>query len=74
MNTYKKETLAGHLDNLIKNGGRWDYLEIEGNNHAIRMGLKTKCTPAIYRAHIKFRQIKDPNYLGKRKITHVGIF
>lgn len=70
----RRETLAGHMDNLIERGGSWVYLEHEGNRHAIRMGFKTRCTPGIYRAHIKYRQIKDPNYLGKRRITDNGIF
>lgn len=74
MKTLKRETLAGHMDDLIEKGGTWDHLEKEGNKHAIRMGFKTRCTPPIYRAHIVFRQIKDPNYLGKRVVTDNGIF
>jgi len=34
------ETLAGHMDDLIEKGGMWEYLESEGNRHAIRMGLR----------------------------------
>ena len=73
MKSSKVETLAGHMDNLIEKGGSWEYLEHEGNKHANRMGLKTRCTPSIYRAHIKYRQIKDSNYLGRRKVTPEGI-
>jgi len=38
------------------------------------MGLKTRCTPRIYRTHIKYRQIKDSHYLGKRQVTDKGVF
>lgn len=73
MKTSKRETLASHWDELIACGGSWEYLEEEGNKHAIRLGLKTRCTPPVYRAHIKYRQIKDDNYLGPRKVTDEGI-
>ena len=69
-----QETLAGHMDDLIEKGGSWEYLEAQGNKHAIRMGFKTRCTPPIYRAHIKYRLIKDPHYLGRRKVTDKGIY
>ncbi len=69
-----KETLAGHMDDLIEKGGTWEYLESEGNRHVIRMGFKSRCTPSIFRAHVRYRQIKDPYYLGRRKITKKGIF
>jgi hypothetical protein len=49
-------------------------MEKEGNKHAIRMGFKTRFTPAIIKAQIKFRQIKYENYLGGKKITAKGIF
>jgi len=74
MKQKKRETLAGHMDDLIWKGGTWEYLEKEGNKHAIRMGLKTRCTPPIYRAHIVYRKIKDSNYLVKRNFTDDGIF
>ena len=74
MKKLKRETLTSHWDSLIEQGGTWVHLEKEGNKHAIRLGLKTRCTPPIYRAHIVYRQIKDTNYLGKRKVTDKGIF
>lgn len=74
MNSKRKETLAGHMDVLIEKGGTWEHLEHEGNKHAIRMGFKTRCTPPIYRAHIKYRQLRDSNYLGKRQVTDKGVF
>lgn len=70
----KHETLAGHMDDLIRKGGSWKALEIEGNKHSICLGFKTRCTPRIYKAHITYRQIKDDNYLGNRKVTDEGIF
>jgi len=73
MKRKKHETLASLWDELIARGGTWKELEKEGNKHAIRLGLKTRCTPPIYRAHIKYRQIKDDNYLGRRKVTNEGI-
>jgi hypothetical protein len=74
MKTQQRDTLASALDDLISKGGSWEYLESEGNKQALRLGLKTKCTPPIYRAHITYRQIKDENYLGRRKVTSRGIF
>lgn len=73
MKQKKRETLTAHWDELIARGGTWEYLEAEGNKHAIRLGLKTRCTPSIYRAHIVYRRIKDDNYLGNRKVTVEGI-
>lgn len=49
-------------------------MEKEGNKHAIRMGFKTRFTPSIIKAHIKYRMVKDVNYLGSKKITEKGIF
>ena len=69
----KRDTLAAAMDDLIVRGGTWEELEKEGNKHAIRLGLKTRCTPPIYRAHIVYRRIKDDNYLGRRKVTDEGI-
>ena len=73
MKPKKRDTLAAAMDDLIARGGTWEELEKEGNKHAIRLGLKTRCTQAIYRAHIKYRQIKDDNYLGHKKVTDEGI-
>lgn len=67
------DTLASALDDLISKGGTWEQLENEGNKNAVRLGFKTRCTPGIIKAHIKYRQIKDPNYLGRNKITDKGI-
>jgi hypothetical protein len=69
----KRDTLAAVLDELITHGGTWEHLEKEGNKHAIRLVFKTRCTPSVYKAHIKYRQIKDDNYLGIRNITDEGI-
>jgi hypothetical protein len=73
MITTKRDTLAGAMDDIIAHKGTWKQMEEEGNKHAIRFGLKTRCTPSIIRAHVKYRQIKDDNYLGHRKITDEGI-
>jgi len=48
MKSTKRETLTSHWDELIARGGTWKELEEEGNKHAIRLGLKTRCTPPIY--------------------------
>ena len=70
-----RETLAGALDKLIEDCApcTWGILEEAGNQVSNRLGLKTKCTQGIIKAHIKYRQIKDPNYLGTRYITNFGI-
>jgi hypothetical protein len=73
MNSKKRETLASHLDEIIAQGGTWEYLETDGNKYAIRLGFKTRCTLSIYKAQIVYRRIKDDNYLGSRIITDEGI-
>lgn len=74
MQRERRDTLAAAMDDLIARGGTWEYLELEGNKHADHLGLKTRCTPSTYRAHITYRQIKDENYLGRRSVTPSGIF
>ena len=71
-----RDTLASALDKLIEEGPpcTWEYLERLGNEHSNRLGLKTRCTPRIIKAHIKYRQIKDSNYLGRRYFNGKGIF
>src|ERR1035437_213195 len=74
MRSTKGETFAQNEDEIILRGGTWDQMEKEGNKHAIRMGFKTRFTPSIIKAHIKYRLIKDVDYLGSKKITEKGIF
>lgn len=62
--TSNRDTLASALDDLISRGGSWEYMLEEANKHSSRLGFKTRFTPGTIRAHIKFRQKKDPNYLG----------
>jgi len=71
-----RDTLASALDKLIEEGPpcTWEYLERLGNEHSNRLGLKTRCTPRIIKAHIKYRQIKDSKYLGRRYFNSKGIF
>lgn len=69
MKPSKRDTFAAAMDDLIARVGTREQLEKEGNKHANRLGLKTRCTQNVLRAHIKYRQIKDENYPGKRKVT-----
>jgi hypothetical protein len=69
----KRQSLAAFWDSLIEKGGTWDYIEKEGNIFARSHNLKTRTSEILIRAHINFRLKKDPNYLGKRKVTAKGI-
>lgn len=69
----KRMSLATFWDSLIEKGGTWDYIENEGNKFARSHNLKTRTSEILIRAHINFRLKKDPNYLGKRKVTAKGI-
>jgi hypothetical protein len=67
--TSSRDTLANALDDIISRGDTWDYMVEEANKHSSRLGFKTRFTPGTISAHIKFRQKKDPNYLGKHNFS-----
>ena len=67
------DTLASAMDDIISKGGTWEQLERDCDNYAKRFGFRTRCTPSRIIAHIRYRQIKDSNYLGRHKMTDEGI-
>jgi hypothetical protein len=74
METDENEILAKKLDLIIERGGTWLHMEKRANRFALFNKLKRRYSHNIIKAHIKYRQIKDINYLSHLRVTEKGIF
>jgi hypothetical protein len=71
--TSNPTVLATALDEIILQGGSWQEIANECNKHAIKLFKTTRYTRGGIEAHITYREIKDPNYLGKYTRSDWGI-
>jgi hypothetical protein len=72
----KKEpriTLASKLDSILTKGGKWENLIAKANAASKELGATTKFNIGVLKGHIKYRTDKNAAYLGKLKMTEVGI-
>lgn len=74
MKTDESDILAKKLDLIIERGGTWLHMEKRANRFAQFNNLKKRYSHNIIKAHIKYRQIKDSNYLSHLIVKKEGIF
>ena len=70
----KKVTMASELDKIILSGGDFDKLIEAATARSKKLGGTIKYNAGVIRAHIKYRENKNPKYLGNLKLTDKGIF
>ena len=63
---------ASAVDEIVHQGGTWDELLKECQQHAVRLGVKPH-TKSTFRGHIIWRQGEDSMYLGRYKMTKDGV-
>ncbi len=64
-------SFAEFMDQTIKAGGTWDEMFEEVSKEAKKRNKA--CTITTLKTHAKFRLSKNPDFLGKKKITNDGI-
>lgn len=69
-----KVTVASKCDEIIAKGGKWEDLVAAANKVSKDLGSTMKFNTGVIKAHIRFREKKNPHYLGNLKITETGLF
>jgi len=69
----KTVTMASELDKIILAGGTFEKLVEAAQARSKKLGGSIRYNAAVIRAHIKYREIKNPKYLGELKQTETGI-
>ena len=69
----KRVTIASKLDEVISKGGQWDKLVEAAQAEAKKLGSNMKFNAGLIRAHIAYREKKNPKYLGNLKVTDKGV-
>jgi hypothetical protein len=70
----KGPTMASELDKIILAGGTFEAMIEAAQERSKKLGGSIKYNAGVIKAHIKFREIKNPKYLGSLKITDKGVF
>lgn len=70
----KGPTIAHELDTIILKGGEFDELVKAAQEASDKLGGTMKYTTGVIKAHIRYREIKNPKYLGNLKQTDKGLF
>lgn len=68
-----KATLASKFDELLVKGGTWESLITKATEAVKELKLTTKISKGSLKAHVAYRVKKNPQYLGKLKMTDTGI-
>lgn len=61
-------SVASYIDACMKEGGTLEEIAEKVNKKAGAMGQKMKHTPGTLKAHLKYRESKDPKFLGNLKL------
>ena len=72
----KKEpviTLASKLDTLVQGGGKWADLVARANAASKECKATTKFSVGTLKGHIRYRMVKNAQYLGELAMTEAGI-
>ena len=56
----KRVTIASKLDEVISKGGQWDKLVEAAQTEAKKLGSNMKFNAGLIRAHIAYREKKNP--------------
>jgi alpha-beta hydrolase superfamily lysophospholipase len=72
----KKEpviTLASKLDTIITAGGKWADIVEKANAASKELKATTKFSVGTLKGHIRYRLVKNAQYLGELAMTEAGI-
>lgn len=70
----KGPSMATELDKIILKGGSFEELIKAAQERSKKLGGSIKYNAGVIKAHIRYREIKNPKYLGNLKVTETGIF
>lgn len=70
----KGPTMASELDKIILKGGTFEEMIAAAQERSKKLGGSIKYNKGVIKAHITYREKKNPKYLGNLKQTETGIF
>jgi sRNA-binding protein len=69
-----KPSMASELDKIILAGGPFEEMIKAAEKRSKELGGSVKYSVGVIKAHIRYREVKNPKYLGNLKLTDKGLF